>query len=89
MNVLLETERLVLRQFTLDDEQLLFELDNDPDVMRHVNGGRPTDRSEVVEVLEWWLGYYERGDAYGFWAAIDQTALLKNTTRTPTGRLRW
>jgi RimJ/RimL family protein N-acetyltransferase len=72
VRVILETDRLRLRQFTLDDQQLLFELDNDPDVMRYLNGGMPTERSEVIEALEWWLGYYERGDAYGFWAAIDK-----------------
>lgn len=78
MRVVHETERMWLRQFTADDEQLLFELDNDPSVMRYINGGRPTERSEVIEALEWWLAQYERGDAYGFWAAIDKatTAFL-------------
>lgn len=70
--MIIETDRMRLRQFTQDDEQALFELDNDPQVMRYVNGGRPTERSEVIEALEWWLGYYERGDGYGFWAAVDK-----------------
>jgi RimJ/RimL family protein N-acetyltransferase len=37
--VLLETERLVLRQFTMSDVDNLAELDADPDVMRFISGG--------------------------------------------------
>jgi RimJ/RimL family protein N-acetyltransferase len=47
MEILLETERLVLRQFTADDVDNLVELDSDPDVMHFINGGRPTPRSEI------------------------------------------
>ncbi len=72
MNVLLETDRVVLRQFTPDDLDLLVELDNDPDVMRYINNGQPVERAEVDDVLQHWLGYYERFDAYGFWAAIEK-----------------
>ena len=84
MNVLLETERLVLRQFTLDDEQSLFELDNDPAVTRYINNGQPVGRSEVVEALEYWLTYYDRFDGYGFWAALDRSA-----PSTADGFLGW
>jgi RimJ/RimL family protein N-acetyltransferase len=79
MNVFLETERMVLRRFTIDDEQALFELDNDPAVMRYINNGQPVERSEVTEMLEHWLGYYERYAGYGFWAAIDKAAVTSAT----------
>ncbi|GAA3081011.1 hypothetical protein GCM10020000_78620 [Streptomyces olivoverticillatus] len=39
MHVFLRTERLVLRPFTEADVDHLFALDNDPDVMRFINGG--------------------------------------------------
>src|SRR5689334_24633471 len=69
MQVFLETDRLVLRQFTEDDVDLLVELDADPEVMRYINGGEPTSRAEVVdEVLPAFLGYYKRYPGYGFWA---------------------
>ncbi len=42
MQIFLETERLVLRQFTEDDVDNLVELDSDPEVMRFITGGRPT-----------------------------------------------
>jgi RimJ/RimL family protein N-acetyltransferase len=73
MDVHLETARLVLRRFTPADLDDLEALDSDPAVMRYITGGRPTPR-EVLrdEHLPFWLGYYERGDAWGFWAAEDR-----------------
>ena len=73
VHVFLETERLILRRFTADDEDLLFELDNDPDVMLYINGGAPVPREEIVdETLPAFLGYYDRFDGYGFWAVIEK-----------------
>jgi RimJ/RimL family protein N-acetyltransferase len=73
VDVFLETERLLLRRFTMDDADLLFELDNDPVVMRYVNGGVPVSREEIVdETLPAFLSYYERFEGYGFWAAIEK-----------------
>lgn len=75
MDVYLRTERLVLRRFTLDDLDDLEALDADPEVMRYINGGRPTPREELRDdYLPFWLSYYERGDAWGFWAAIDRVS---------------
>jgi RimJ/RimL family protein N-acetyltransferase len=72
--VFLESERLFLRQFTMDDADLLFRLDNDAEVMRYVNGGVPVPLEEIVLDLVWFLSYYERSDGYGFWAAIDKAS---------------
>jgi RimJ/RimL family protein N-acetyltransferase len=73
MRVVLETERMRLRQFALDDLELLVELDRDPAVMRFLTGGRATPREEIRDdILPAWLAWYERSDAYGFWAAIEK-----------------
>lgn len=70
MQVYLATERLLLRRFTGADVDPLCDLDGDPAVMRFVNGGTPTPREAIArEYLPHWLGYYARGDRYGFWAA--------------------
>ena len=70
----LATARVDLRRFTADDTELLVELDNDAAVMRYINGGLPVPREEIVdETLPAFLGYYERGEIYGFWAAIERT----------------
>jgi RimJ/RimL family protein N-acetyltransferase len=74
MSIFLETERLVLRRFTEDDVDNLVELDSDPDVMRFINGGRPTPRHEIEsDVLPAFLDYYERFAGYGFWAAVEKS----------------
>lgn len=73
MHTFLETERLILRRFAADDVDNLVELDADPDVMRFINGGRPTPREEIeTEFLPAFLGYYERYAGYGFWAAVEK-----------------
>jgi RimJ/RimL family protein N-acetyltransferase len=71
--IVLETERLTLRQFTPDDVENLVELDGDPEVMRYITGGRPTPREEIEgRELPAFLDYYARSDGYGFWAAIEK-----------------
>lgn len=73
MRVFLETERLILREFTAADVDLLVELDADPEVMFRITGGRPTSRADVEgEFLPAFLNYYARGNKFGFWAAIER-----------------
>jgi len=74
VHILLETEHLVLRRFTLDDIDDLVDLDSDPEVMRFINGGRPTPRDEIEnEVLPAFLDYYEHSAGHGFWAAVEKS----------------
>lgn len=74
MSTFMETERMKLRQFTLDDASLLVELDSDPRVMRYITGGAPTSRAEIErEFLPAFLGYYRDFPGYGFWAAIEKS----------------
>jgi len=73
MHVFLETPRLVLRRFTRADADNLVSLNADPDVMRFITGGVPIGRGEIEEeLLPAFLGYYERFDGYGFWAAMEK-----------------
>jgi RimJ/RimL family protein N-acetyltransferase len=74
MLIFLETERMLLRQFTVHDTELLVELDADPRVMRYITGGAPTPRDEVEgDILPAFLGYYRKFPGYGFWAAIEKS----------------
>jgi RimJ/RimL family protein N-acetyltransferase len=69
----LQTERLILRRFTMDDVDLLVELDSDPDVMRYVIPNVAMSRQEIIEdLLPAFLSYYERYEGYGFWAATEK-----------------
>ena len=73
--VLLETERLVLRRFTQDDAAHLFDLDSDPEVMRYLTGGTPTPRRVIEnDILPQFLRYDGRHPGFGFWAAIEQAS---------------
>ena len=70
MRILLQTPRLVLRQFTADDAGLLVELDSDPRVMRYITDGVPTSREEIVaEYIPAYLAYHRAGPDFGFWVA--------------------
>ena len=74
VRIFLETERLVLREFTLADADNLVSLDSDPEVMRFVTGGVPTSREEIEQdILPRFLAYYQRPGGYGFWAAIEKS----------------
>lgn len=70
MRIFLQTDRLTLRHFTEADEDNLFELNSDPEVMRFLTGGRPTPRDKVrTRTIPTFLAYYERFEGFGFWAA--------------------
>jgi RimJ/RimL family protein N-acetyltransferase len=70
MDIFLETDRLVLRQFTRNDPDLLVELDSDPEVMRYTTGGRPTPRIRVeTGVLPAMIRDYSRYPGFGAFAA--------------------
>ena len=72
--VYLETERLILRRFTSLDLDDLIALDADPAVMRYISGGAELPLDEQPErLLPTWIENYERGDTWGFWAAIERS----------------
>ncbi|HLI67631.1 MAG TPA: GNAT family N-acetyltransferase [Caulobacteraceae bacterium] len=66
--VRLETPRLLLRPTTASDRADLHRLEQDPEVMRHLHGGRPTplDPREDAGFL------MPRGEEPGVWAVIER-----------------
>jgi len=70
IQITLETPRLILRQFTENDVDNLFELNSDPEVMRYLTGGRTTPRDEIRDqIIPFHLAVYDRLDRLGTWAA--------------------
>ncbi len=66
----LRSERLVLRRFTADDDELLVDLDADPEVTRYLRPHVATTLERMRgEIMPRVLGYYERGTDIGAWAA--------------------
>jgi hypothetical protein len=90
MQVFLETQRLVLRRFSVADADNLVSLDADPDVMRFVPGGTSTSREEIEdEYLPAFLGYYRRYEGYGFWAVIEKASRATPGKRASGCAGRW
>src|SRR5689334_21363018 len=75
MQILLETERLILRRLTEADVDNLVELDSDPAVMRFLSGGPATPRDAIErDILPRFLRSYEQGVRFGVWAAIEKAS---------------
>lgn len=73
MDVVLSTERLILRRFTPDDVDLLVELDSDPEVMRFLTNGKPTPYATVRdELLPKIIEEYSTQPRHGMWATVDK-----------------
>ncbi|MFI2209662.1 GNAT family N-acetyltransferase [Streptomyces sp. NPDC020141] len=74
MNAFLVTDRLALRAITASDLDNLFDLDSDPEVMRFLNGGRPTALETLrEESLPRLTHRYPCIGNPGFWAADDRS----------------
>ncbi len=63
-----DSERLSYALMGADDAQLLFELDQDVEVMRHINGGKMTTMQEVHEVFLPRMAKYTNSEqGWGLW----------------------
>lgn len=70
MHILLQTKRLILRRVTTQDADAFFALDNDPEVMRYLNGGLPTPRDAFdQDIFPGLLQYDAALPGFGFWSA--------------------
>ena len=67
METVLETDRLLLRHFTLDDVDDLLGIFSDPEAMRYYPATK--SRQETIEWIDWNLRSY-REHGFGLWAAI-------------------
>ncbi|CAN5229926.1 GNAT family N-acetyltransferase [soil metagenome] len=65
----LETERLILRRFTLEDTEAMIVLNGDPRVMRYL-GTPVTPERMREEIMPRLLGEYDRFEGLGSFAAI-------------------
>ena len=70
----LETERLILRPWSLDDADAYYEgILADPDVMRYLPGGTPRPREAAERSINW---FNKHGDDHGFtlWAVEEKSS---------------
>lgn len=71
-NIFLETERLILRRFSIDDVDHIAALDGDPDVMRYVADGLPKTRRDAEETVPRVLLNYAKFPGLGIWIAEEK-----------------
>lgn len=74
MNVIIETERLLLRTFTKDDAQLIYELNLNPEVIRYT-GDPIKDIDHAQQVLEQVILPQYALYNHGRWAVLVKPAL--------------
>lgn len=71
----IETPRLLLLRFDGSEAVWLHALDNDPEVMRHINGGAETPRAFIEEHT---LPHFSRTDwpiaGTGFWKVLERAS---------------
>ena len=67
----LETARLHLRLFTLDDLDALARIFGDPDVIRHVGTGQPASREETAKALHSFIRHWQQ-HGFGRWAVVEK-----------------
>jgi RimJ/RimL family protein N-acetyltransferase len=71
---MLETERLIVREWTLADAAALFEICRDAEVMRYIGTGKPYETlDEAEKFLDWAVAYQKE---YGFcrWAVLEKSS---------------
>ena len=66
----IETERLILRRFTLEDAADMYRnWASDPEVTAYLTWQTHRDPKETVEILSEWVAAYEQGDFFN-WAMV-------------------
>lgn len=70
MNILFETERLIVRHYTKDDSDDFFLLNGDEEIMRYIRPAK--SREECDEFLLQIINRYDEKPLEGRWAAADK-----------------
>lgn len=72
-SMFLESERVILTEISVDDALLLFELDSDPDVMKHLTDGKPSTMQDIASAMERIRKVIEKFQyKFGFWLAYSK-----------------
>ena len=73
MKTILETERLILRNWTDADCDALFEILQDAEVVRHIDDRRPFSREKTRQFLDS-MKKYERENEFCRWKVIEKSS---------------
>jgi RimJ/RimL family protein N-acetyltransferase len=65
---ILPSARLCYKLMTREDSELLFQLDQDPEVMRFINGGKPSSMDQINDVfIPRMESYLNQQKGWGLW----------------------
>lgn len=74
MSKILETERLILREWTLDDAPALFEICRDAEVMLYIGTGKPYTTLDEAEKFLRWAVAYQKENGFCRWAVVEKAS---------------
>ena len=84
--LIFETERLIVREYTVDDAPSTFEIYRDPEVWRYLADGEPyASVDQARERLEQRVQRYQERVPYGLWAVVvrDTAQLIGSVLLSP------
>jgi RimJ/RimL family protein N-acetyltransferase len=68
-----DSTRLSFRLLSAEDGQILWELDQDPEVMHFINGGKPSSMEDIDKILiPRMLAYRDQAKGWGIWQVCDK-----------------
>lgn len=70
MKTLIETERLLIREYVPEDYYNLFLLNSNPDVMKFINLKFQVTVEGSKKAVENWINYYKANPGLGVWPTI-------------------
>jgi RimJ/RimL family protein N-acetyltransferase len=70
MTKILETKRLILRNWTLEDAPKLFEICADAEVMKYLGMGKPYETIEQANDFLRWAENYQKENGFCRWAVL-------------------
>jgi ribosomal-protein-alanine N-acetyltransferase len=76
MKKIIETERLLLREFAFEDAANLFLLNSNPEVMKYINLNFKITFEGSQKAVENWIKYYTLNPGLGIWPTILKEILL-------------
>ncbi|MDP1604566.1 MAG: GNAT family N-acetyltransferase [Legionella sp.] len=68
-NFTIETERIILRPFTMNDVDEFAVICADPEVMQFIGTGAPLDKETVQQQMQSWIALYEK-QGFGLLALV-------------------
>lgn len=71
---ILETERLILREWTREDVAALFEICRNAEVMLHIGNRKPYENIDAAAEFLNWATAYQNDNGYCRWAVIEKSS---------------